>query len=103
MLDNVRPIALLSVYQIVVYVTVQGERHCPGTASLSRDSDTVLACRSVTKDNLNLKNSSPLNRVTLCSCNTIGYLATYDEAADGVLETPGLECIKHAVYVLSNP
>ena len=70
---------------------------------LSRDSGTALALRSVTKDILNLKNSSALNQVTLCSWITIGYRATYDEAADGVLETPGLEFIKYAVYVSSNP
>jgi len=70
---------------------------------LFRDSDTLLAVRSVTKDILNLKKSASLSRVTLCSWNTIGYRATCNEAADGVLQTPGLEFMKNMVYVVSSP
>jgi len=73
-----------------------GVAYCPGTV-------TLLAVRSVTKDILNWKNSAALSRVTLCSWNTIGYRVTCNEAADGVLQTPGLEFMKNGVYVVSNP
>jgi hypothetical protein len=70
---------------------------------LSSDSESFLALKYVTKDILNYKTSSELKPVTLCSWNAIGDRATCDEAADGVLETPGLGFMEHAAYDLSNP
>ena len=73
----------------MVWRTVQGQWHCL--------SFTVRNERY-----FEFKNSSTLNRVTLCSCKTVGYRATCNEAADGVLETPGLEFMKNGVYIVSN-
>jgi hypothetical protein len=70
---------------------------------LSSDGESALALQSITKDILNYNSSSTLNPVTFCSWNTIGYRATYNEAVDGVLGTPGLEFMKHGAYSLSNP